>query len=234
MPDLLSAIYDYCNEHELPPLTILVTYKGAGKPIQDFIARNADEAQAALTLVHGYNWSQLENPFGFARDGTTEDDLARLIASSPDRAADVYQRVLVRGSAQAVFRRMLMHTYEGRCAFCGLSLAAALQAAHIVPWNAATNEQRLAPSNGVLLCATHHALYDSGAMGIDSQGTVVCDKTAFGKSLHDIDNQVTLDLHGHLAYLPDRPDHRPLPDALVARMKQVGQANASEKTALEG
>ena len=55
-----------------------------------------------------------------------------------------------------------MIAYDYKCAFCGLSFIEALEAAHIVPWSKASSKERMSPNNGILLCANHHKLFDSG------------------------------------------------------------------------
>lgn len=64
---------------------------------------------------------------------------------------------------QAAFRRQLLEAY-GCCAMTGCTVEAALEAAHIVPYQGpGTNH----PSNGLLLRADLHTLFDLGALAID-------------------------------------------------------------------
>ena len=84
--------------------------------------------------MYGYPWHELPNPFGFAESGTTLEQLAQRLLSKPEESAEVYGRIQNRGMAQVLFRQALLAAYGWRCAFCGLSLEAALQAAHIIPW----------------------------------------------------------------------------------------------------
>lgn len=59
---------------------------------------------------------------------------------------------------QDVFRDCLLRIYKKSCAICGVSFEAALEAAHIVPdAKGGTYESQ----NGILLCATHHKLFES-------------------------------------------------------------------------
>ena len=162
---VLGVIQDYCLRRELPPLTILVVNQ-RGLPGEGFIAWPIDNLDEGYQDVYGYAWHQEGNPFGYAESGTTLEQLAQRLLTKPQESAAVYGRIQNRGMAQVLFRQTLLDAYGQRCAFCGLSLQAALQAAHIIRWNEATNEQRLDPRNGLLLCATHHALFDAHVLTV--------------------------------------------------------------------
>jgi len=65
---------------------------------------------------------------------------------------------------QALFRKSILLTREGRCAVTGTTVEACLQAAHIRPYlGPHTNKA----SNGILLRADVHALFDRGLIRID-------------------------------------------------------------------
>lgn len=66
---------------------------------------------------------------------------------------------------QAVFRRQLLNAY-GCCAMSGSTVVETLEAAHIVPYQGpGTNH----PSNGLLLRADLHTLFDLGLLAVDPQ-----------------------------------------------------------------
>ena len=82
--------------------------------------------------------------------------------------ADLRRVLIARGRIQAAFRNELMVRWKGVCAFCGCSIRSALEAAHLVPWaKCDSDESRLDPSNGLLLCATHHRMFDAGEIAIE-------------------------------------------------------------------
>ncbi|RKN32493.1 HNH endonuclease [Micromonospora musae] len=86
---------------------------------------------------------------------------ARLPAGRRRRLAQVTAR-----QGQADFRRRLMAAYDGRCAITGCDVEAVLQAAHIDPYNGpATNRV----TNGLLLRADLHNLFDRGFLWIDGR-----------------------------------------------------------------
>jgi putative restriction endonuclease len=68
-----------------------------------------------------------------------------------------------RRQGQPAFRRMLLKSYEGKCAVTGCSVEPLLEAAHIRPYfGKATNVS----ANGLLLRADIHTLFDAGLISI--------------------------------------------------------------------
>ena len=171
---VLGVLQDYCLDAKLPPLTILVINQGQHQPGAGFIAYDIDHWQDGLRLVHDYPWHERPNPFAFADDGSTPEQLAERLVANPDEASVIYGRIRDRGYAQVVFRLALLLAYRRRCAFCSLSLTDALQAAHIIPWSKASVTERMHPSNGLLLCSTHHALFDADILTVGLDRRVAC------------------------------------------------------------
>lgn len=221
IPYVLDLIQQYCLAENLPPLTILVHDKATDVLGSGFIAGDANNPQTSIENVWNYKWESIENPFEYASDGvTTIDTIATNIAAAPDYAGEVFAKVKVRGTAQLVFRQTLLKTYGGQCAFCGLKIEEALEAAHIIPWAEASPRQRLDPRNGVLLCATHHKLFDKGYMSIDSSGKILCSDRVKNRS--PADKVVALDLHGVRARLPEQVIHKPDNEALRKHREKYG------------
>lgn len=212
---VLGVIQDYCLEEKLPPLTILVVSQSDGMPGEGFIAWDVDNFEAGIAKVVEYPWDQLGNPFSYASDGDSEDGLADELFKTPSRAGDVYARVKVRGVAQSIFRKTLIRTYDGSCSICGLTFEEALEAAHLIPWSKANHNQRMSPTNGILLCATHHRLFDRGYMTIDSSHRVVYrDPHEKDGAYSEFDSIVSARFHGKPAIMPRRREHRPNAEAL--------------------
>ncbi|WP_203857932.1 HNH endonuclease [Plantactinospora mayteni] len=108
---------------------------------------------------------------------------------------------------QPDFRRDLMQAYDGRCAISGCDVEAALQAAHISPYDGpATNTVR----NGLLLRADLHNLFDRGLLWIDDEFRV---RLAGSVHSHYAEH------YGRPLRLPTRPEHRP--DRAALRLHQV-------------
>ena len=65
---------------------------------------------------------------------------------------------------QADFREKLLLAYESRCAITGCNVQEALEAAHIIPFS---EEQNYALSNGILMRADIHTLFDIFLLSIE-------------------------------------------------------------------
>ncbi|MFG3421251.1 HNH endonuclease [Micromonospora sp. NPDC048063] len=109
---------------------------------------------------------------------------------------------------QADFRRRLLEAYGGRCAITGCDTGAALQAAHISPYDgSATNRV----TNGLLLRADVHNLFDRGLIWVDEQlrVRVKAEAAHYGR------------WHGEELRLPMRAADRPDAAALRAHRQEV-------------
>lgn len=67
---------------------------------------------------------------------------------------------------QARFRATLMLVYGGRCCVSGCAVAAALEGAHIDPYQ---NPTQNSPQNGLLLRRDLHALFDANLLGVSPE-----------------------------------------------------------------
>lgn len=97
--------------------------------------------------------SLVEFPFGEFDPNATEDSRLKVVA-------EVRRR---QGAPR--FRRALLQAYEGRCAMSQYDASQALEAAHIVPYR---GPQTNHPTNGLLLRADMHDLFDLGLIAVDT------------------------------------------------------------------
>ena len=77
---------------------------------------------------------------------------------------------IVRRRGQPQFRKTLLEAYAGRCAFSDFDGEAALEAAHIIPYRGDTTHH---PSNGLLLRADLHTLFDLGLLSVDTAAMTI-------------------------------------------------------------
>lgn len=213
----LSPIQSYCMGQlpVLPPLTALVVGKNNKLPGAGFVAWPLDDLEGGLRLVFDTDWDSIPNPFLKFTSNEDEDAFVETLLKSPDQAFNVYVRVASRGIAQDIFRRAVRKAYGNQCAMCGLTIQAALEAAHIVPWHIAAPEQRIDPRNGILLCAIHHRLFDRGDVTVSESFRVVFPGP---KKRIDVvtvvDRHATTRLSGKAAFLPNRTTLYPSVEAL--------------------
>ena len=112
----------------------------------------------ALGLVAAAGF--LKSPMSNEADEELENDAA---LSTADEREQVVRAIKVR-RGQSSFRRGLFKRYGNRCMVTGCELEALLEAAHIAPYrNASHNEL----SNGLLLRADIHTIYDLYLMEVD-------------------------------------------------------------------
>lgn len=73
------------------------------------------------------------------------------------------------------FRRIVVSTYDHRCALCGVRIITAeghtvVDAAHIIPWTRSRNDDI---RNGLALCKICHWAFDEGMMGVSEKYDVI-------------------------------------------------------------
>ena len=93
------------------------------------------------------------------------EEAGKFDADSVEDARRRTMRLLVERRGQPQFRAALMNAYDGRCAISGCPVEQALEAAHIVGYRGARTNH---VTNGLLLRADLHTLFDAGLMTIDS------------------------------------------------------------------
>jgi uncharacterized protein YjbI with pentapeptide repeats len=88
---------------------------------------------------------------------------------SPKSIKEAQERITIsiaRRQGQSQFRQSLLEAYNSRCAITGCNAQEALEAAHIIPYRKTENNH---PSNGLLLRADLHTLFDLNLIAIDPE-----------------------------------------------------------------
>jgi len=159
----LWPLQDYCMEKELPPLTSIVIQKRTGIPGPGFVAWEGNIADAH-DRVFAFPWTSIPRPFP---PGTSLTPVAKGLKTKRKKfqtqnSYDVPDSEVVvngRGPYQTKFRARLLSLYRNCCALCDTKHPRLLVASHIIPWSQ-DSKHRLDPSNGLLLCRTHDALFE--------------------------------------------------------------------------
>lgn len=102
-----------------------------------------------------------------------EAELEKQGEFDPDDVIDARKRTLasiVRRQGQGSFRKKLLKAYSGQCAVTGCTIEPLLEAAHIVPYLGADTN---VVSNGLLLRADIHTLFDLGLLWIDPNSLLI-------------------------------------------------------------
>lgn len=116
-------------------------------------------------------------------------------------------RSIVQRAGQARFRDQLLKAYDSCCAVTGCPVVAVLEAAHILPYK---GEHTNHVTNGILLRADIHTLFDLGLMSIDPETyRVILDETIRASAYEEF--------HGKPISLPKDEALQPDKKALAMR-----------------
>ena len=128
------------------------------------------------------------------------------IAPPPENGTREWEiRQVLKRRGQVRFRSSLIRAYQGRCAISGCDALDALEAGHVAPYSRSVNNHT---SNGLLLRADLHSLFDLGLVGIHPTELTVMLSPKLAKTSY-------ADLHGQKIELPkDSADH---PNAAALR-----------------
>jgi tetratricopeptide (TPR) repeat protein len=126
------------------------------------------------------------------------------------KAKELITISIARRQGQSQFRQSLLEAYNYRCAITGFDVQEALEAAHIIPYSDTENNH---PSNGLLLRADLHTLFDLNLIAINPDTMQVyltpnLRHTSYGE------------LHGKPLQLPKNKAYYPRKDALEWRCNQ--------------
>jgi len=153
-------------------------------------------------------------------DGQYAGDLSVIASSvidegyfSPETLQDEREhrlRAIVERRGQPDFRKKLISAYNGRCAVTGCDALAALEAAHIIPY---CGKESNHVSNGLLLRADIHTLFDLDLIGLDPKKLSI--------SLNPVlKNTSYNDLQGRMLALPKQAGAQPNTQAIAKRWKR--------------
>ena len=104
-----------------------------------------------------------------------EQDLGKLKEQlvseiEPEKRTEIETLIKAR-LGQGSFRQNVLKLYPN-CPLTGLDVRSLLIASHIKPWSKCNNEERLDPFNGLMLAPNIDALFDSGLITFDADGTI--------------------------------------------------------------
>ncbi|AKH69276.1 HNH endonuclease [Spongiibacter sp. IMCC21906] len=153
----------------------------------------------------------------FGADATTipiseddvETDAEEFSPEDAEKSKEKISRAVALRRGQPKFRKQLLNMYESTCAVTGTSLPPILEAAHIVPY---MGEKTNHVTNGILLRADIHTLFDLGLLGINQSYEVVV-SSSMKETEYEAYNGRKIKLPENEAEWPSLPalKSRPLP-----------------------
>jgi putative restriction endonuclease len=156
-----------------------------------------------------------ERPVVEAELATAETNLAKQAFFDPTDIVDAREHVIsaiVRRRGQPAFRQKLLAAYRGKCAITGFDAIQTLEAAHIIPY---LGPQTNHPSNGLLLRADIHILFDLGLISIDTETMTVLVAPQLSGTTYAT-------LAGRTIFIPEDEMCRPSIDALNSHRRSSG------------
>lgn len=129
---------------------------------------NESLALVFLELLSSSKWRNIEQ-LEFVYDAVREEKYNSLTAWMMDSEYLIRRKFR---DLKSQFKATQMERWGNQCAICGLDNPALLRAAYSKPWKDSSDAERTNPANGVLLCANHAALYESGQISFTGFGTL--------------------------------------------------------------
>lgn len=123
---------------------------------QDELAFSGQTATEGLGNEDGFNLAEIER-----------EELDAPEVEGADRETTVNAHV-----NQDYFRERLLQKNR-ECCLCGVNIPEFLVASHIKPWKDSSPAEKVDVDNGLLLCANHDRLFDSGYITFKDNGSIV-------------------------------------------------------------
>jgi len=127
------------------------------------------------------------------------------------------QAAIVRRYGSQRFRDALLEAYEGRCAVTGCNVPAALEAAHIKPYNGQKTDY---VTNGLLLRGDIHTLFDLNFLGIEPDSLKIT-------LAYSLDDSSYKKYNGRVIGTPSDDTLRPNRQALQRKWKEFQTAGGT-------
>lgn len=115
------------------------------------------------------------------------------------------QRLVSTRKNQAVFRRLILSSYNNTCCMTGVQTTALLVASHIIPWSESVTD-RLKPTNGLCLNALHDKAFDKNLITVQAESLkiIVSSKLLHHKSGNEFLQQNFSALNGKEIIMPQK------------------------------
>lgn len=165
--------------------------------IADGVDESAEESETEMSLA------------------TVAQQLTAAGVFDPSGISDAREHVLssiVRRRGRPAFRQQLLAAYRVRCAFSGYDVEAVLEAAHISPYMGPETNH---PTNGMLLRADLHTLFDLKLIAIDVATMSLLIAPMLAGTCYE-------ELRGRPIIIPEDPHSRPSREALEQHRTESG------------
>ncbi len=177
--------------------------------------RSASNLDKKVWAAFQENWSKMAEQSEAAfeslmSDETTQVTEDRIEDQVPDGPSEAERTVKTR-RLQQFFRKVILSSYENRCALTGIAIRQILVASHIIPWS--ENEDRRAdPTNGLCLNVLHDKAFDRHLITFDEDYRLVVSSELKKGNIPDFQKNNFITFEGVALNLPQRflPDPQAL------------------------
>ena len=188
-----------------PPLPITTTFDDRGGYYFELVPTSEDQPEFPTRFID----LNAVSPISSQSLAPSSDDADLGVAERLDDDSRIQMRAIKERKGQGKFRRSLLTAYNQRCAVTGSETEQILEAAHIVPHSTQTDDRT---SNGLLLRADIHTLFDLSLLTIDTNYRIQVSKVLRSSECAAYDNA--------LLYLPKCKSDRPDRTGLRMRIKE--------------
>ena len=197
-----------CNFASLDPTLTQKGLKGASK------------GDRAMWEAFHADWNGMSAKSETAFDALTKHDsvpASEPVLKAPSGPSEMNSMVTTRRH-QGFFRRVILSSYESRCAVTGIAIPQLLIASHIIPWEQC-EARRTDPTNGICLNALHDKAFDRHLITFDEDYRLVVSPALKANTSSDFHTASFLALEGQQLHLPHR--FKPDPKAMEAHREQL-------------
>lgn len=110
--------------------------------------------------------------FHLSAETLEEVILAYYLNSVESDGGEIFRNIKIK-TEQYKLREQLLENYHNKCALCKISNPKLLMSHHIKSWLKSTKEERVNPTNSILLCSLHDALFENGLLSLSDQYEVI-------------------------------------------------------------
>lgn len=102
----------------------------------------------------------------------SEEENTPSVVFIEDDGNDIFRTTKAR-QGQYRLRKMLLQNYQSKCAICNVTEPKLLITSHVKMWSNSTVEERMNPSNSILLCRLHDGLFEYGFISLTDDYNVL-------------------------------------------------------------
>lgn len=113
------------------------------------------------------NEQELEQ-FHLAEETLEDINFTYYLMQLDSDGVDLFRNIKMRMD-QHQLREQLLKNYNHTCAFCKISYSKLLMTRHIKPWLESNKAERVDPTNAIILCSLHDALFANGLLSLSDQ-----------------------------------------------------------------